>query len=122
MKRDISFRVYNPHSKPPKFIEGNVSYSQRGKRLNLHEEPYIFQQNTSLRDINGVEIYEGDVIDFDNQRWEVEYGQGAWHILRRGENDMTYLLPLWPACAKMRVIGNIVRDSWMLNPLNKNID
>jgi len=135
MNREIKFRVLDNEKK--QFVSRNnvllsLLEDHKLKDLNdsiLLQKKYKLMQYTGLKDINGVEIYEGDIVKFLNPFREVDeniynissvvFLDGAYkvcYIYYENNEKRTFFLN---DCDKLEVIGNIYQNPELLGEINQ---
>ena len=87
------------------------------KHVEIRRYPphYVLQQSTGLLDKNGVEIFEGDMFRYTNERGEsatleVVWFEHGWYGALPGckdDHEYDYEIPLWNIPKEYEVIGNI---------------
>jgi len=136
MKKEIKFRAW--HIELKRWInlngfdiafkgcnnEGEVyEIYEQGNLNTFAKEDVQLMQFTGLKDKNGVEIYEGDVLDLFNSKIQIEFFTGAFgYWVNKGES-MGYFISLnsnsnieisHSYICKYQIIGNIHENPELL--------
>ena len=114
--REIKFRAWfhDPHiPKHGEMVDMRFCTSEdlvqfNGNALEPTDECTILMQYTGLKDKNGIEIYEGDVVRGWNNESEVKFTQGAFYPEKEYPE-------VFASCHdEMEVIGNIYENPELL--------
>lgn len=119
--RESKFRVwdkrYKQYVKPYAIcLDGRaISITEPNNDLEtLDSERVIIEFNTGLKDKNGKEIYEGDIIDFYGEKYEVVFRAGCfWAGYSNNQRDYLFFYSV-----ESEVIGNIHEHQELLETQN----
>lgn len=110
MSREIKFRAWHK----------NANYMCQNATTDLLNRDYLeFMQYTGLKDKNGTEIYEGDIVNFRNgeSKLYIAFNLGQWSMCRYlDEPDKNYrnLDHYVNHDGPIEVIGNIYKNPELL--------
>ena len=104
MSRELKFRQWQ------KATQNYIYFALRkGVSLEFNIEPEL-EQYTGLKDKNGKEIYEGDIIDFFGEKYPVIYrAAGFWAEYSKTQKDHLFLYAI-----DSEVVGNIHKNPELL--------
>lgn len=78
----------------------------------------ILMQSTGLKDNNGKEIFEGDILDYKGRkalvRWHGSYASFIYRFVDELQKRKTEWKPLYLAYIKCEIIGNIYENPELL--------
>lgn len=123
------FRAWDKHSQKmfandELIIWNNNVYANDSKKLTCNnlkgwpiDDEYLMQ-STGLRDKNGKEIFEGDILDYKGRkalvRWHGSYASFIYRFVDELQNRNTEWKPLYLAYMKCEIIGNIYENRELL--------
>lgn len=134
MNREIKFRVYDKDFKRMRYLNSShdfICFDEKGNgyyhnmQTGLGEWFSDLMQYTGLKDKNGVEIYENDIIDihqtvngynqfviqYDNYKFSARYyNQKTKQILGWYQYDLDELFEINETEKEIEVIGNIYKN------------
>ena len=137
MNRDIKFRAWDKKSKKMRqvveivwntglYLEPNdntvkliwvkgYDCIEEKDIMMKREKGFELMQYTGLHDKNGNEIYEGDILNYDDELWIVEYQDGAF----KGFWD-NIVEDLYELADISEIVGNIYENSDLVGGINGN--
>ena len=119
MSREIKFRAWDKHHNSMEYINDLYWFEENGIH-NFNDDNYIFMQNTGLKDKNGKEIYDSDIVKVTWGSgkivfYEVKYcGSLGYHYLRDTKNKEDDDIICIYDYSQMDVIGNVFDNPELL--------
>ena len=84
-------------------------------------EDLVLMQSTGLRDKNGKEIFEGDILDYKGRkalvRWHGSYASFIYRFVDEPHKRKAEWKPLYLAYMKCEIIGNIYENRELLEAI-----
>jgi len=121
-QREIKFRVWDKFQN--KFLDHSCYFNSKDfneftafdRYFKCDEEGCIVQQYTGLKDKNGREIYEGDIIQLENAPYKYEVVWNKWHWGIDSKGIVTDFIQSFTIAVEERciVIGNIFENPDLL--------
>ena len=124
--KSIKFRRYDPYAKKMEIVnqmfwdaETNEASITRNNSINGVKSILVspVMQFTGFKDLNGREIFEGDIIKYVNELYKVEFFNGGFFLrdqkVYEGDSDLIYgihfsdMADLEKNC---EIVGNVFED------------
>ena len=119
MSREIKFRAWDKHHNSMEYINDLYWFVENGIH-DFNDDNYIFMQNTGLKDKNGKEIYDSDIVKVTWGSgkivfYEVKYCESlGYHFLRDTKNKEDDDIICIYDYNQMDVIGNVFDNPELL--------
>ncbi len=120
MNREFKFRVYDENMEDMLDWETVISEVETEHlfiSMIVRQKHYTAMQYTGLKDKNGVEIYEGDIVKFFSLKdfKEVVFKDGAFGYLTYGDSSLVSFSQNYSILKALEVIGNIYENKELLD-------
>lgn len=118
--REIKFRAWDEIKAEMKFGLTIHTWGGDGsiKDVQPFEDGYELMQYTGLKDKNGVEIYEGDIVSLDNwspKEMQICFIEGAFCLANKDGHFVGEIYYIHhPGVEQCKVIGNIYQNKELL--------
>lgn len=87
--------------------------------ITAYPDEIEFMQSTGLRDLNGIEIFEGDIVDYKGRKavikWHGSYASFIYRFVDELNERVSEWHPLFLAYYHFEVIGNIYENKELLD-------
>ena len=119
MSREIKFRAWDKCHNSMEYINDLYWFEENGIH-DFNDDNYVFMQNTGLKDKNGKEIYDSDIVKVTWGSgkivfYEVKYcGSLGYHYLRDTKNKEDDDIICIYDYSQMDVIGNVFNNPELL--------
>jgi hypothetical protein len=117
--REIKFRAWNPEHDEMIFSSRETAFEKREFypfcfSVGFSHYPldgWEIMQFTGIKDCNGKEVYEGDIVKYNELPCCIEWDDGAFELIR---ND-NFIMHLWNIVPiRLEIIGNIYESPELL--------
>ena len=119
MSRKIKFRAWDKRHNSMEYINDLYWFEENGIH-DFNDDNYIFMQNTGLKDKNGKEIYDSDIVKVTWGSgkivcYEVKYCESlGYHYLRDTKNKEDDDIICIYDYSQMDVVGNVFDNPELL--------
>ena len=104
--RELKFRAWHPIAKTM-LTEGSLSFDGVMTTHWSVDRDWIIEQYTGMKDKDGKEIYEGDILEYDGTITPIVWVENGWWLIDDGKETL-------PSVEWRKVVGNIHENPELL--------